>query len=134
MHRIGFLVAAALFVVALVGAGSARAQTRLYSSYSCTLQGTHGLTYVLEGSSSSTIHGACVAFKSTLHQTELRWGLHAPSFSSGESARATWLSASLHLKLTLLAVKVPALASLVREVAAVLSTSTWRRVSTSYYP
>lgn len=132
------LIAAAalalLLGLAVPAAGAANKQGELYNTYACTLQGITGLTYVVEGASSSTLHGACLAFKRALHQSELRWGLHAPSFSSGETPQATWLSRSLRLKLTLLAVKLPALPALIRADAALLSPTTWRRVPTSYYP
>jgi hypothetical protein len=120
--------------VALIFAGAANAQPKLYDAYACTLQGTTGLTYIIEGSSYGTLRGACLAFKRTLSQSELRWGLHPPSFSSGETPQATWMSNRLRLKLTLLAVRVPLLKQLIRAVNAQLSPAVWQRVATSNYP
>jgi hypothetical protein len=135
-ERIG-LVAALVLCTALVAAATATAgygSTNIYDSYACTLQGTPGLTYIVEGARYSTLRSACLSFKGVLQQRQLRWGLHSPSFSSGERAQATWIAPSLKLKLTMLSVDVPAKAALIRAVGHILKPTIWHRASTSYYP
>jgi hypothetical protein len=135
-ERIG-LVAALVLCTALVAAATATAgygSTNIYDSYACTLQGTTGLTYIIEGARYSTLRSACLSFKGVLGQRQLRWGLHAPSFSSGERAQATWIAPSLKLKLTMLSVDVSAKAALIRAVGHILKPTIWHRASTSYYP
>lgn len=128
------VVVFAALIMALALVGTASAGENQYDRYACTIQGTPGLTYIVEGSRYGGLTTFCRAWKRSLHQRQLRWGLHAPSFSSGESPKATWVSRKLELKLTLLAVQVPATKQLVRIVNGLLSPSIWRRVSTSNYP
>jgi hypothetical protein len=133
IRRTLYVIVVALAVTHFTGS-SATATTQRYDAYACTLQGTTGLTYVVEGSSLTTIRGICPVFERLFHQRQLRWGLHPPSFSSQESAKATWISRSLRAKLTLLAVPVPSLSALIRAVGALLSPKVWHRASTSNYP
>jgi hypothetical protein len=139
----GALVISRLSVVALLCASLAAAatasarsgSTNLYDAYSCTLQGSTGLTYIVEGAKYSALRNACFGFKDALQQRQLRWGLHSPSFSSGERAQATWIAPSAKLKLTMLSRDVPAKADLIRAISSVLKPSIWHRVPpTSYYP
>jgi hypothetical protein len=136
----GWRAAAAMFGLTLTAAFLTSAavasthSTNIYDSYACTLQGSTGLTYIVEGARPSALRSACLGFRGVLHQRQLRWGLHAPSFSSGEHAQATWIAPSLKLKLTMLSVDVPAKAALIRAVHSILSPTVWHRVSTSYYP
>jgi hypothetical protein len=128
---------ALVFCVVVFAAATAAAgygATNLYDSYSCTLQGSTGLTYIVEGTKYSALRNACLGFKAAFGQRQLRWGLHSPSFSSGERAQATWIAPSAKLKLTMLSVDVPAKAELIRTVGSVLSPTVWHRVSTSYSP
>jgi len=121
----------AIVVALAAGGASARASSELYDSYACTLQGTTGLTYIVEGATDANLTGACLAFKKALAQKELRWGLHPPSFSSGESWKATWINRKLKLKLNMLGVKVPELPVLIRAVSGILNAD-WKRSSMSY--
>jgi hypothetical protein len=123
-------VAVACGATAAAGYGS----TSIYDSYSCTLQGTSGLTFIVEGARYSALRSACLSFKVVFQQRQLRWGLHSPSFSSGERPQATWMAPSAKLKLTMLGVDVPAKTALIRAVGSVLKPSVWHRVSTTYYP
>jgi hypothetical protein len=127
------LVALVLCVAAATSAAG-YGSTNIYDSYSCTLQGQTGVTFIVEGTRLSGLRNACLGFKDAFQQRQLRWGLHAPSFSSGEHAQATWIAPSAKLKLTLLTVDVPAKADLIRAVGSVLKSPVWHRVSTSYYP
>jgi hypothetical protein len=119
-------------MAAAVTAGTASASTRLYNKYACTLQGTVGLTYIIESSSATTIQGICPVLKKVLGQTQLRWGLHPPSVSSGETASATWISTRLKTKINMLARQLPALPALIRAVGRVLSPAIWHRSAISY--
>jgi hypothetical protein len=125
------LVVAGIFMASAAAAGTAPANVRLYNAYACTLQGTPGLTYIVEGASYGNLHGACLAFKTALAQKELRWGLHPPSFSSDESWKATWINRKLRLKLNMLAKPVPAVAAVIRAVSGELN-SGWQRTGMSY--
>jgi hypothetical protein len=92
------------------------------------------VTYIVEGSQYRRVRSACPSLEYLFNQRQLRWGLHPPSSSSGEHARATWIAPSLRLKLTLLGVDVPAMPKLIRAVGRALKSSVWHRVSTSNYP
>jgi hypothetical protein len=124
-------------LVFLMAATTAAAETRsadIYDSYSCTLQGMTGITVIVEGTSYSGLRNACLGFKDAFQQRQLRWGLHAPSYSSSELPQATWIAPTAKLKLTILSVDVPAKADLIRAIGSVLKPSIWHRVPTSYYP
>jgi hypothetical protein len=66
-----------------------------------------------------------------LGQKELRWGLHPPSFSSGESWKATWINYKLGVKLNMLAKPVSAVSAVIRAISGVLN-SDWHRTGENY--
>ena len=121
-------------MAALALAASSTAASNVYDSYACTLQGQTGITYIVEGTNLAGLRSACLGFKDLLQQRQLRWGLHSPSYSSGERAQATWIAPSAKLKLTVLTVDAPAKNELIRGLSLVLKPAVWHRVSTRYYP
>lgn len=126
-------------IVALTAGGTSAsahgARTTIWSNYACTLQGTTGLTYIVETQRYSDIRPLCRALKVVLKQRQLRWGLHPPSFSSDEPWQATWINRHAKAKITMLARNVPAVRALKRAVNHILTSGgSWRRVGQSYYP
>jgi len=121
-------------VVASATASAGDGSANIYDSYSCTLRGSTGITFIVEGTSYSALRNACLGFKHAFHQRQLRWGLHSPSFASGQRPQATWMSPSAKLKLTMLSIEIPAKADLIRALSSELKPAVWHRVSTSYYP
>jgi len=128
------LLALVVCVAVIATSTTASARPVLYDAYACTLQGTPGLSYIVEGDKYTSLRSACLNFKRVLSQRQLRWGLHSPSFSSGERAQATWIAPTLKLKLTILTVDVPLKTQLIRAVGSILKPAVWHRVSTSNYP
>jgi hypothetical protein len=129
--RLAATVFGVLVALSVVVADGAQGGASLYNAYACTLQGTTGLTYIVEGAGYPNTHGACLAFKKALDQRELRFGLHPPSFSSDESWKATWINRKLRLKLNMLARPVPAVPQLIKAVSGILGRG-WQRSGMSY--
>lgn len=133
MKRILILTVSAILTCSLAaGATAAMLHQTAYDTYACTLQGTPHLTYVVESDNDSTLITLCRGLESVLSQSELRWGLHSPSFSSGETPQATWQAPKFKTKITMLSLKVPALPPLIRAVGSILSPSVWHRTGISY--